>query len=149
MSAACNYYGTLVHRVLTFVSAVVQMRCWPLRTVRVSITWSTRHTGLSPSQLESSSIRSMSTFIFQNSFWSDSSSVIRLIYVRDWFEKKQKDKNWELKRNLRLTGILCVAFAPLFLKFTPSSSWNFRLYFKSLFLEILNLIYGRNIQTPC
>lgn len=43
-----------------FVSTVVQMKCWLPRIVKVSITWSTQHTGLLPSQLESSSSRSMS-----------------------------------------------------------------------------------------
>lgn len=60
MCASRNYFWTKVDCLFVFVFTVVQMRCWPLRTVRVSITWSTQHTGLSPSQLENSSLRSMS-----------------------------------------------------------------------------------------
>lgn len=66
--------ATTLDWLFVFVSAVAQMRCWPLRTVRVSITWSTQHTGLSLLQLENSSLKSMS-YLNQTYHWTGLKSV--------------------------------------------------------------------------
>lgn len=96
-----------------FVSAVVQTRCWPLRTVRVSITWSTQHTGLSPSQPESSSLRSMFGI---NHHWIDKRWMIQENRCRGRLWKQEREQgglpqydkdNLEFKLNTNTISCLC------------------------------------------